>query len=179
MVHNHDHSGVKWGGGSKYAEGGGETRFAPPSCATDPIPSPLIPSSPSLPSLFYTFPTHPILSIPPRFIPYLPYSSHPLHPFPLYSILPLLFMYFIPPHIWGFDWIIRKGETCGIFMRPIQKRFYFRTKADAATIKKSTINCWTDRDQILCGTREGLWVVKITKNSSEEYCCEWDMPDYK
>ena len=35
MVHNHDHAGVKWGGGkrgAKYAEGG-ETRFAPPLVA--------------------------------------------------------------------------------------------------------------------------------------------------
>ena len=30
MVHNHDHAGVRGGQGlAKYAEGGGETRFAP------------------------------------------------------------------------------------------------------------------------------------------------------
>ena len=37
MVHNHDHAGVKWGGGergAKYAEGGRNSVRPPPSCAT-------------------------------------------------------------------------------------------------------------------------------------------------
>ena len=38
MVHNHDHAGVKWGGGARGDEicweVGGETQFAPPSCTT-------------------------------------------------------------------------------------------------------------------------------------------------
>ena len=36
MVHNHDHAGVKWGGGergAKYAEGGGRNSVRPPLVA--------------------------------------------------------------------------------------------------------------------------------------------------